>query len=219
MLTFAIGDVHGCLAHLDALLPLIAQEADGAEHRIVCLGDYIDRGPDSAGVVRRLRALQAASPERVTCLLGNHEDLLLQAVARPEREGIWLQNGGETTLASYGRIRARDLPPDDLAWIAGLPRLLDDGRRVFVHAGVDPTRPLGEQRPNDLVWIRDEFLQGDHDLGRYVVHGHTPRIDGVPDLRPHRVNIDTAAVYGGRLTAAIFRDGQDAPSGFLQVPA
>lgn len=218
-LTYAIGDIHGCLGLLDDLLARIDAHAVGAPFRLVCLGDYIDRGPDSAGVIARLRARQALAPERVVCLLGNHEDMLLQAVTRPERERLWVHNGGETALASFGVRRAADVPADVLAWIGRCPRRYDDARRVFVHAGLNPATDRYDQHDDDLVWIRDEFLSVERDFGRYVVHGHTPRIDGVPDVRRYRVNLDTAAVYGGRLTAGVFGDDRDGPIGFLQAPA
>lgn len=217
-LTFAIGDVHGCLGHLDALLRRIEARAGGEPYRLVALGDYVDRGPDSAGVVARMRELQARAPERVVCLLGNHEDMLLAARADRRRDRIWLQNGGETTLDSYGVAAVDDIPADDIRWMAGCPRLFEDERRCFVHAGLNPAFARDAQRAHDLVWIRDEFLTSDHDFGRFVVHGHTPRIDGVPDVQRRRVNLDTAAVYGGRLTAGVFDDSQDGPLGYLQVP-
>lgn len=217
-LTYAVGDIHGCLDLLDELLGRIGQHAEGRPFRLICLGDYIDRGPDSAGVVARLRALQAASPDRVVCLLGNHEDMLLQAVARPERERLWLHNGGVEALRSFGVTRAADLPADVLAWVARCPRRFEDPRRCYVHAGLNPAVDRHSQRDEDLVWIRDEFLSVDRDFGRFVVHGHTPRIDGRPELKRYRVNLDTAAVYGGRLTAGVFGDDQDGPVGFLHAP-
>lgn len=217
MLTYAIGDIHG---RLDLLLDLLAQiETDAGDRprRLVFIGDYIDRGPDSAGVIAKLRELQAGGAE-VVCLKGNHEDLLLKALERPEVARNWLYNGGDATLASYGAASAADLPADDLAWLAALPVAFEDERRCYVHAGLRPDVAREAQRDHDRLWIRDEFLSGDHDFGRYVVHGHTPRIDGRPDVRPHRVNIDTAAVYGGRLTAAVFDDEADRPRSFLHAP-
>lgn len=117
MLTFAIGDIHGCFSLLDRMLGLIAARAGSEPHRILCLGDYVDRGPDSAGVIARLRALEQQG--EVVCLKGNHEDVLLRAVADARRDGgWWLDLGGDSTLASFGVRRAADLPADVLAWIA-----------------------------------------------------------------------------------------------------
>jgi serine/threonine protein phosphatase 1 len=219
VLTYAIGDVHGCLGLLDTLLGSIAENAAGRDHRLVFLGDYIDRGPDSAGVLARLRELQVAAPDRVVCLKGNHEDLMLRALKRPDNLGLWLDNGGDAALASFGCRDLDDVPRDVTAWIAGCQTWFEDEWRIFVHAGMRPGRDPREQTDRDRLWIRETFLLGDHDFGKYVVHGHTPQKRGEPDCRPHRVNLDTAAVYGGRLTAGIFMDDQAAPVGFLQVPA
>ena len=218
MLTYAVGDIHGCRQLLDRLLALIAADAAGRERRLVFLGDMIDRGPDSAGAVATLRALQAVEPERVVCLKGNHEDLLGAAVRDPAAADLWLCNGGVETLASYGVANARDIPPADLAWLTTLPTSHEDERRIYVHAGLKPGRALADQHPNDLVWIRHEFLDSDADHGKLVVHGHTPRRTGRPDHQPNRLNLDTAAVYGGRLTAAVFVDDETSPVRFLQVP-
>jgi serine/threonine protein phosphatase 1 len=100
-------------------------------------------------------------------------------------------------------------------WICSLPLFHDDGRRFFVHAGVDPDRPLDQQRSRDLMWIRKPFLSSDKDFGRLIVHGHTPIQSGVPDRRPNRLNIDTGAVYGRSLTAAVFDDDSTDPAKFL----
>jgi serine/threonine protein phosphatase 1 len=219
MLTYAVGDVHGCLDLLQDILGRIDVDTAGRPYRLVLIGDYIDRGPDSAGVVRLLRRLQSErSADLVICLKGNHEDLLLRAVHKPEMLGNWLMNGGVATLESYGTDAIAGIPAEDLAWIAALPVAFEDERRCYVHAGLRPGRDRSAQSDHDRLWIREDFLAGDHDFGKYVVHGHTPRQDGRPEIRRHRVNIDTAAVYGGRLTAALFRDGQAGPEGFLQSP-
>ena len=219
MLTFAIGDIHGCDRFLDGILAQIATRSGRDPHRIVCLGDYVDRGPGSAAVVSRLRALQVAGEAEVICLKGNHEDLMLRAWRDPARNlDVWLQNGGFDTLRSFGVGGIEDLPAEAMGWIDRCPTSYDDGRRLFVHAGLRPGVPLAEQRDHDRLWIREVFLDGDHDLGRFVVHGHTPRLQGGPELRRWRVNLDTGAVYGGRLSAAVFTDEADAPSEFLRFP-
>jgi serine/threonine protein phosphatase 1 len=217
MLTYAVGDIHGCHDLLTELLGRIAEDADGRQHRLVFIGDYIDRGADSAGVIRTLQRLQAERAGEVVCLKGNHEDLFLKAQSRPEVLRNWIYNGGDAMLASFGTTSFDGVPPDVSAWIAACPVSFEDELRYFVHAGLRPGRLLDEQSEYDRLWIRDEFLVGDHDFGKFVVHGHTPRPDGRPDLRRHRVNIDTAAVYGGRLTAARFGDDQAPPEAFLQV--
>ena len=167
---------------------------------------YVDRGPDSRGVLDLLIDLQKWSPDEILCLLGNHEDMLLAAIENEMNEARWLQNGGDQTLRSFCAARAADIPDKYRTWLRSLPKFLDDGRRFFVHAGVQPDRPLDQQDEHDLLWIREPFLSDGRDYGRLIVHGHTPLMDGVPDQRQNRLNIDTAAVYGRALTAAVFID-------------
>jgi serine/threonine protein phosphatase 1 len=214
MLTYAIGDVHGCLDKLVRILAQCRRHGGGRPSRLVFVGDYLDRGPDSRGVIDTLLAVQREAPAHVICLRGNHEAMMLEA-ARTDDDALWLLNGGGDTLASYGVTQAPDLPADHLAWVAALPLSFDDGRRLFVHAGVNPSVPLGQQEERDLLWIREPFLSSRCDYGRLVVHGHTPLTTGVPDLRLNRLNIDTAAVFGGPLTAAVFDDQRTEPIAFL----
>ena len=214
-ITCAIGDVHGCRQMLDAVLDRCRHYLGDRPARFVFLGDYIDRGPDSRGVVETLMDLQRRLPGGVVCLRGNHEALLIDAYATGDVELWEVRNGGDATLASYGIEELRQLPPEHLAWFRSLPASFDDGRRFFVHAGVNPTRPLDAQDEHDLVWIREPFLSTARDYGRLIVHGHTPQRNGQPDRRGWRLNLDTAAVYGGRLTAAIFFDSETAPLAFL----
>jgi len=213
-LTIAIGDIHGCRAMLDSLLERCFRYAGERLLRLVFLGDYIDRGPDSRGAIETLIDLQHSLPGRVVCLRGNHEVLLLDALATDDM-GLWLFNGADTTLASYGVDHVAALPPDHLVWLAALKTSFDDGRRFFVHAGLDPDRPLDDQTEHDLVWMREPFLSTRRDYGRLIVHGHTPQRAGKPDLRTWRLNLDTAAVYGGRLTAAVFDEINAGPIAFL----
>jgi serine/threonine protein phosphatase 1 len=213
-LTFAIGDIHGCRDMLERLLERCFRHAGGKPAHFVFLGDYIDRGPDSRGAVQMLIDLQRRLPSQVVCLRGNHEVLLLEALAADDMRP-WLFNGADATLASYGVDHVSALPPDHLAWYAALRPSFDDGMRFFAHAGVDPGRPLDQQRDHDLAWIREPFLSRQHDYGRLIVHGHTPQRNGKPDLRPWRLNLDTAAVYGGRLTAAVFDDSHAGPLAYL----
>jgi serine/threonine protein phosphatase 1 len=220
-ITYAIGDVHGCLDRLTVLLDRCTRHCAGRPMRLVFLGDYIDRGPDSRGVIDRLRTLQNRMPGAVVCLRGNHEALLLEAVATDD-EGLWLLNGAAQTLKSYGVTEMAALPRDHIDWIASLPFFFDDGRRFFVHAGVNPALGLDRQSEHDLMWIREPFLTSDRDYGRLIVHGHTPLKTALPDLRRNRLNLDTAAVYGGRLTAAAFSTEKTRPLAFLydaQAPA
>jgi len=216
-LTYAIGDVHGCHDLLLDLLDGIAKHAAGRPHKLVFLGDYIDRGPDSAAVVHTVRTLQQSSPGSVICLLGNHEAMLLNAVTDPRVFDLWLRNGGDTALASFGAKSARDLPEDVVGWLKSLPTFYETGRHYFVHAGVNPAKPLARQEDRDRLWIREPFLGSSHDFGKHIVHGHTPLQSGVPDEQPYRTNLDTGAAYGGALTAGVFSDAKDGAIAYLQV--
>jgi serine/threonine protein phosphatase 1 len=215
--TYALSDIHGCLAMLEGLVARCRADAGAEAARFVFLGDYIDRGRDSRGVLEYLVELQRREPDRVICLCGNHEDLALAAIDDPGEIDQWVvYNGGDKTLRSYGVTLPSQMPTNHVDWMRGLVTHHDDGRRFFVHAGVDPSRPLHRQDRHDLLWMREPFLSDPRDHGRFIVHGHTPLRGGRPDLRGNRVNIDTAAVMGGPLTAAIFDDATSAPIGFLQ---
>jgi serine/threonine protein phosphatase 1 len=216
-LTYAIGDIHGSLPQLRELLLRCEHHAAGRPVMFVFLGDYIDRGPDSAGVIRAMMDLQSQRQHRVIALKGNHEALALDVVDRTAPAAFWLTQGGGATLASYGVQSAAALPGDHVEWLRSLPLRYDDGRRLFVHAGIDPAKPLDAQSERDLLWIREPFLSDARSYGRLIVHGHTPQSSGTPDLRDNRLNIDTGAVFGGPLTAAVFSDAQTKPIGFLQA--
>lgn len=219
VITYAVGDIHGCAEQLDRLLDLIAEHADGRERKLVFLGDYIDRGPDSAAVLRTVSRLQWSEPDHVVCLMGNHERMMLDGLVGEDEALHWLASGGDATLASFGARDLVDLPRDVLDWIEALPSLHGDADRWYVHAGLRPGRSAEETDPHDCLWIRGPFLEGDHDFGRHVVHGHTPRRNGRPDTLRFRTNLDTAAVYGGALTAGVFTEGNGRPERFLQVRA
>ena len=215
--TYAIGDIHGCLDKLERLVERCRSDANDAPPKFVFLGDAIDRGPDSRGVVEYLMDFRRRHPDHAICLCGNHEDMALHAIDDPAQVDQWVvRNGGRQALASYGVSGPAELPRDHVAWIRALPTHHDDGLRFFVHAGIDPSRPLNFQDRHDLLWMREPFLSDPRDFGRFIVHGHTPLKDGKPDLRTNRVNVDTAAVLGGPLTAAVFEDGRREPVGFLQ---
>ena len=213
-LTFAVGDIHGCLDKLNRLLAACEAHAGARPAHYVFLGDYIDRGPQSRGVIDLLMAKQAARPGTVVCLRGNHEQMAIDAHARVRAVPLWLANNALSTLRNYD---GRCISPEHLAWLNALPFCHDDGLRFFVHAGIDLTVPLAAQAPEVMVWMREPFLSECDavDCGRFIVHGHTPLQGGTPDLRRRRVNLDTAAVMGGPLTAAVFDDTQAQPLAFL----
>lgn len=202
MITYAIGDIHG--RHDLLLRALDAIEAEAAAVRIVFLGDYVDRGPDSCGVLRTLMDGPRRDGDEWVCLKGNHEDMMARALSggaawrSGERYECWLFNGGAETLGSF----AGSVPDDVLSWCASLLPKYETKNHFFVHAGVRPHVRLADQEQVDLLWIRDEFLGHEGDFGKHVVYGHTPRTE--PVLARHRTGIDTGAWFTGRLSAACF---------------
>jgi serine/threonine protein phosphatase 1 len=215
-LTFAIGDIHGCLDKLERLIAACEAHADGRPARWVFLGDYVDRGPDSRGVIELLMRRQQAQPGSIVCLRGNHEQMAIMAHADLRAMPLWLANSGATTQRNYPETNGR-IADAHLAWLDALPFCHDDGLRFFVHAGIDLSVPLDRQEEEVMLWMREPFLSecDDVDCGRFVVHGHTPLKGGRPDLRKRRLNLDTAAVLGGPLTAAAFDDSRAEPLAFL----
>lgn len=218
--TYAIGDIHGERTRLEDLHAKIfahhRETFPQRELKLVHLGDYIDRGPDSAGVIALLMELEERADMEVVNLRGNHEQMMLDAYGEEARDFRmhWLTNGGDATLESYIRRGDEDPPPSHLRWVRDLPTLhLDNDRKIaFVHAGVDPkTFPHSGEQIH--MWTRSNrfFDPGRWDVGKLkgwqVVHGHTPTKDSRPLVAgspPRRFNLDTGAVYGGLLTAGIF---------------
>ncbi|MHA1159099.1 MAG: metallophosphoesterase family protein [Alphaproteobacteria bacterium] len=228
MRLYAIGDVHGRLDMLQALHARIADDlnaAPPADHRIIHLGDYCDRGPDSAGVIGYLAAL-AGSRADMAFLRGNHDDMFMQFLRTPDDVAAgFLGNGGDATLRSYGcavgswrapATLAEDangrIPHEHLDFLRSTKLSLWLGDYFFCHAGVRPGVPLGEQVDDDLMWIREEFLWSDEAHAAVVVHGHTAT--QAPETRSNRINVDTGAVFGGPLSAVVL---QSADHRFLAV--
>jgi serine/threonine protein phosphatase 1 len=214
VITYAIGDIHGSYTKLANLLRHCRDYRGSNEFRFIFLGDYVDRGRRSREVVELLMATQAAAPDRVVCLRGNHEDMLTSAAKR-EDEQLWLDNGGGATLASYGVACAADIPAEHLAWFERLPLAISDERRFFVHAGIMPGIPLARQTKETMLWIRGRFLSDPRDHGQFIVHGHTPTETMLPELQHNRLNLDTLAWHGGPLTAAAFDDRTIGPLAFI----
>ncbi|MBO6784658.1 MAG: serine/threonine protein phosphatase, partial [Alphaproteobacteria bacterium] len=210
---YAIGDVHGRLDLLGELERRILRDADGrGESRrvIVYLGDYVDRGYESRGVIDHLLSPGPDGFERVF-LKGNHEEFLLRYLEDSSVARAWLSNGGVETLMSYGvevsmssadasRVHAdfrNALPSEHRAFMEQLPVMHREGGYAFVHAGVRPGVPLDAQDPEDLLWIRKDFLDDPGDHGAVVVHGHT--VEENPVDRANRIGIDTGAYAPSRL--------------------
>jgi serine/threonine protein phosphatase 1 len=217
---YAIGDIHGEIDALNALLADIG--ADAADRppdtvTLIFLGDYVDRGADSRAVLDRLTGPDLP-PFHHVFLRGNHEQAMLDFLDRPRTARDWLDHGGVETLASYGvrisvgttdparldamrdDLRAR-LPDRHLAFLDALSPWVAIGDYAFVHAGIRPGRPLHRQTLADLLWIRDPFLNSHRRHEKIVVHGHT--IADAPDIRPNRIGIDTGAYATGILTALV----------------
>lgn len=215
---YAIGDIHGMLGALSAVHDAISADVaarPAPRAATVYIGDYCDRGPDSAGVIERLAALSARDPN-VICLRGNHDQKLLDFLADPEESApAFFAFGGKATLKSYGvnlrgqnytglaRQLAGKMPASHRTFLEGLPYSVRLGDYFFCHAGVRPGVPLDAQTPDDLIWIRDEFLFSRQDFGAVVVHGHTPTESSAPEVHPNRIAIDTGCVYGGPLTCLV----------------
>lgn len=216
--TYAIGDIHGCADALTRLLAEIERHRDGRPRKLVFLGDYVDRGPESAAVIRILRECREAEPDAVTCLMGNHEAMMLDAYRDALGASAWIDNGGDATLAAFGVEDPEDLPHGVLAWLSALPTVHADARHYYVHAGFRPGQAGIDPDVATRLWIRAPFITEDYDFGRHVVHGHTPQTKGRPDLRPFRTNLDTACVFGQQLTAGVFDPDRDAAETFLSVP-
>jgi serine/threonine protein phosphatase 1 len=218
-LTYAIGDIHGFPDLLGQLLDAIDADARGRAYALVFVGDYVDKGPDSAGVIDMLMRMQAEAVRPTVCLKGNHEDIMAAAMTNDATAAKWLTMGGDAVLAEYGVSRAADLPPAVLAWVGRLPTWHEDQWRYFVHAGADPALPLRAQTDAIRLSMRGAFLEAEHDFGKHVVHGHTPQLTGLPELRPYRTNLDTGIVSTGCLTAAAFKSGQRGPFRLIQSRA
>ena len=217
---YAIGDIHGrsdLLRRLEAKIQRDAAAIDAERRLIVCLGDYIDRGDDAYGVIDHLLHEPPDSFERI-CLIGNHEAYMLRFFDDSSVAAAWMDNGGGETLLSYDvtpphwsdlnrgspkmqAVFRANLPADHENFLRSLERSHREGDYFFVHAGVRPGVPLDRQDPEDLIWIRQEFLSDQRDFGAIVVHGHSIRSE--PENLPNRIGIDTGAYKTGRLTCVV----------------
>lgn len=206
---YAIGDIHGradLLRGVQARIDADWQAKPATRRLEIYLGDYVDRGPDSAGVIAMLR--QRARTCAVMALMGNHESILLQFLDGRVSDREWLDWGGAATALSYGVNPAREtilsaalaraMPLEDVNFLRALRLSFRYGPYFFAHAGVAPGRGLDEQVADDLLWIRKPFLEYSGSFGAIVVHGHTPKDE--PELKPGRINLDTGAYATHRLS-------------------
>ncbi len=212
---YAIGDIHGRADLFSALMDAIdADDAarGAAQTAVILLGDLIDRGPDSAGVIRLARAWEKKRTVRI--LMGNHEEMFLGALEQEEIMRHFLRFGGREMLLSYpldpmaytraelaevAGLARKVIPAADIAFIRGFEDWVQIGDYLFVHAGIRPGMAIEDQRQSDLRWIREAFLDHTESFGTIVVHGHT--IFDSPQVRHNRIGIDTGAYRSGRLTA------------------
>lgn len=218
---YCVGDIHGRLDLLDGLLGRVTADlaADPASDMLfLFLGDYVDRGPSSFGVIERLSALADIVP--TIFLKGNHEAVLIDFLWQPLVLPFWKSMGGYPTLLSYGLVPPLQPTEQDCYEVAeALQAALSDRHRrffeslhpfhvegdyLFVHAGIYPGRALEAQAERDLLWIRDRFLTSTRRHERFVIHGHTPVPE--PDVRANRVNIDTGSYATGRLSCLVLED-------------
>lgn len=214
---YVIGDIHGRCDLFEALAAAIDADdiaGERANTTVVLLGDLVDRGPDSAGVIAFARDWQRRRTVRL--LAGNHEEMFLESFADGEMLRHFLRHGGRETVLSYGLDRDRYnamsieelqsemaliVPEADRAFLRGAEEWIEAGDYLLVHAGIDPSLPLAEQRRSDLLWIRGRFLEHPDAFSHVVVHGHTI-FDAVEDAGT-RIGIDTGAYRSGRLTALV----------------
>jgi Calcineurin-like phosphoesterase len=212
---YAIGDVHGCplaLARLFAVIRADLAARPIARAEVVLLGDYIDYGPDSAGVLAALAGTALLPGATVIALRGDHEQMLLDALAGDAPAATdWLEAGGQTSLASWGIPAGTPrsawnplLPPAHLAFLRGLGLSHRAGGYLFVHAGLRPGVPLARQRRDDILAIRQPFLSEPADFGAVIVHGHSA--SPAPTVAADRIGLDTGAGLGGALTCAILEE-------------
>jgi serine/threonine protein phosphatase 1 len=214
---YAVGDIHGRLDLFERLIAAIEADdaaAGPAETTVILLGDLVDRGPDSAGVIARARAWQGERKVRI--LAGNHEEMFLQSFEKTSTLKHFLRFGGKETVLSYGLDRQAyqsasvedvqammqaAVPAEDRAFLESFEDMIAIGDYLFVHAGIAPDVPLEQQKTGDLRWIREPFLSHAEPFGAVVVHGHT--ITDEPQDRGNRIGIDTGAYLSGRLTALV----------------
>ena len=219
---YVIGDVHGMLDELKVLHGLIMRHSNKFDepHQIIMLGDYIDRGPDSKGVLDFLMSEPFTGFKHVF-LRGNHEQMLVDA-SEGYNVNMFLANGGIQTIDSFGGICYIDdqVYEPYKKWIKTLPHHYIHGNFIFVHAGLDPRKLFRDNTNEDKMWIRDVFLKSD-DVFKYkgesmtVIHGHTPTFydphtkdknTPVPVVKPNRINLDTGSVFTKTLTCLIIKD-------------
>lgn len=201
MKRYVVGDIHGCYDELCLLLDKIYDHADGDPRKIIFVGDYVDRGPNSKEVIEQVMRMQSRGD--AVALMGNHEDMLINGELMYAKE----------TLKSF---HSNHLPKDFCDWMKALPKYYEDDTIIVAHAGVHPGLTMDDQPDTYLLWYRYARHQSAN-LGKHFYHGHTPTINWI-EQASDRTNVDTGCVYGGHLTAAVVGDN-GSPVEFIQVKA
>ena len=183
------------------------QEYNKDTDRLIFLGDYIDRGEDSRKVIQYIKELQKEN-SNVIALMGNHEQMCIDFI-RHNKES-WLWNGYEATFNSYGNYEEL---AKDIEWMQGLPLYYEDEGFIYVHAGINPNKPLKENSEYELLWQREDFIYDRTKINKTVIFGHTPSQFMMGGDKPYKtsaghIGIDTGCVFGGYLTALIIEDGE-----------
>jgi serine/threonine protein phosphatase 1 len=224
-LTYAIADLHGRFDLLCRAIDLIEADAGETGGTFICLGDFVDRGPQSQSIIDLLMAGPQRPNWRWIVLQGNHEAMMLECLGNPGILNWWIRNGGGRTLASYGyengdTLTPLKIPQAHLEWLRSLPITFEDDQRIFVHAGVPYDQEVSEASAQTLQWMlypgdvdhNDAEFHADaaHVSGKHIVHGHHQSASH-PLLKPHRTNLDSFAWYTGRASIGVFSGTQPGP--------
>jgi serine/threonine protein phosphatase 1 len=191
---YVIGDIHGCFKMFEKLMEEISWQPE--KDKLIFLGDYIDRGPDSKEVVEYIVGLKKKY-SNIRCLLGNHEICLLNYFLYKD-SAPFLMNGGEKTIISYELNNGNRIPEEHFDFFKSLETYIELDNYYFVHAGFRPGIKIKKQEQDDLLWIRDPFISSEYDFGKRVIFGHTSF--SAPLIMPNKIGLDTGAVFGNKLT-------------------
>ena len=206
--TYCCGDIHGCLDQFNTLLNIIPINLN--KDKLILLGDYIDRGPNSKGVIVKIIELQKEYGDNIIPLKGNHEDMCLHYYKEYDNNvghlgHSWCINGATETVESYP---TNDVSKEHREWMKTLRIKYEDEDFYYVHAGFHPFTPIEKQLDYSMMWIRWDFIYSEKDWGKQVVFGHTAQIPSKPLIQYNKIGLDTACVYGYKLTCMRMEDNK-----------